>query len=190
MFKICDLAAQHPSIKNIARLYRIVRGPCRELLVALPHQTLHRLEERVIGIVKVTKVTDEDSPILFSISILASLKQAHDEHSLQSGILHHAAYEFFHGTKCTKTMQLVLLRAVWACKDSSATPFEGAVGCLRLAREIFENIDSNILNTWRLDNAPIIRKLVEKVSSCHLDSETLCEVRRKYIMLMSAKYIF
>lgn len=175
--KICDSAVQHPSIWNIARLHKIVRGSCSELLAALPHQALQRLAERVIGIVKITKATEEDSPILFCISILASLKQVCDDKFLEYGVLHHAANEFFHGAKCTKTIQLVLLRAIWACKGSTVTPFEGAVGCLRLAREILESIDQNTLSTWRNSHALIVRKLIEKVSNCHSDSEMLCEVR-------------
>ena len=140
-------------------------------------QALQSLVERVIGIIKTTKATDGDSPILFCISILACLHQQCKIHSVQSDILLHVAGEFFHGQKATKTIQLILLRAIWACKESTIRPIEGAVGCLRLAREILETIDTNILSAWRNDHPQVSSKLVEKLSSRSHDTDILCEVR-------------
>ena len=189
MSKISDSAVRNPSIRNIAQLHRVVKGSCRELLVALPPQALQCVIERVIGIIKATKATDENSPILFCISILACLQQQCINNSVYSGILHHVAGEFFHGQKSTKTIQLILLRTIWACKDSTVCPLEGTVGCLRLARAILEIIDTDTLSTWRHDHSPIVCKLVEKLSGRYLDTDVLCEVCKIRISLHFAKTI-
>ena len=180
--RLCDLAIHVPSIDNIDRLHRAIRGPCRSSLQELPRQTLLYLADQVVSIVRATKATDEESPILLCIGILIYLDQAcgsnrqNPENSDGDNLNHHVIEEFFRGSKLPKTIQLVLLRTIWACKCASPGPREGMIRCLRLARETLELFGGAVLADWRASHAPIVQKLVEKLSQESLSTDAQCEV--------------
>lgn len=79
--------------------------------------------------------------------------------------------QFFTDSKAQKTVQLVVLRAMWACTTSTGEPFDDRMESLLLANEVISAIAPHLREAWRKANSLIVGKLQDKVLSTLLETE-------------------
>ncbi|KAI4855784.1 hypothetical protein E4T45_02767 [Aureobasidium sp. EXF-8846] len=73
-----------------------------------------------------------------------------------------AIKQFFHGNKTHKTMQLLVLRVIWACRPESADPAGQGLTSVTLVNQILAGVSQLAVIEWSHKNAVIVRKLQEK----------------------------
>ncbi|KAK5013995.1 hypothetical protein LTR60_003580, partial [Cryomyces antarcticus] len=134
-----EKAAQSPSAATIERVYIMLDGACRGLPAILSRENLTRFEDHLFRILKTVNTVEDQSLSLLCLGIMtkmacattsrASIARARssddlDDLSPQSSNppspswRSEAAQQFFTGAKAPKTMQLIVLRVIWACKGN------------------------------------------------------------------------
>ena len=178
--KLLDQAINAPSTSTIRPIYRVLSGIGVGLLNALPRETIARLQEQLIKMLRDLK--DHSGNLLclaiFSrIAIIGPLSPCSKPFSspprslapiaqdviLQSDVCE-IARQFFSTKKAPKTLDLVVLKAILVCANSSDLNHFQAVDSLKLAREIVNAIGSDEKKCWIQNNFSKIKKLYEKVT--------------------------
>jgi uncharacterized protein YsxB (DUF464 family) len=186
--QLFDFAAQNPSMATIKPVYQLLNGSASHLLGILSNQVLVKLEDQIFELLRTIK--GDTTPLsLYCLAILRVMLAASDEDfrfsvssydtqellaSTQLTASHwtpDAVKQFFYESKAQRTMQLLALRAMWACAASSVELLDERLESIKLANEIISAVPSDIRETWRKSNAMLVRKLEEKIQTSTLDAQ-------------------
>ena len=178
--RMFDHAAEQPSVETIKPIHRMLQGTSTLLIGLLSSNVLLRFEEHLFNILRNIK-GDNQSLSLYCLSImkmisadpseaqLASFGDSCDTQELlastqatSSRWMPDAMRQFFKESKAQKTMQLIVLRAMWACTTTTGEPFDERMESLLLANDIISAVPTHLRETWRKSNALVVRKLEEK----------------------------
>ncbi len=184
--RVFNHAAELPSVTTIKPAYQLLQGSAANLLMILSSKTLVRIEDQIFEILRTMKA--DTSPLsLYCLAILrVMLATAEDD--FRSSVSSYdtqellastqltssrwspdAARQFFHGSKAQKTVQLVVLRAMWACTSASDQQLDERLESLKLANGIIDSVPIEGRMTWRKANALVVRKLEEKATAPELE---------------------
>lgn len=187
--RLFDLATDEPSLPNIRKVHKILSGTSSLLLGLLSSSSLLQLEEHLFDIIRNIK-GENQSLSLYCLAIMKIMcSDSNDDFRLSNsqyetqellastGITSaskwtsDAIQQFFSGSKAQKTVQLVVLRAMWACTTSTGEPFDERMESLLLANEVISAISPHLRETWRKANSLIVGKLQDKIMSTALEPE-------------------
>ena len=187
--RLFDQAADEPSLPNIRHVYQILQGTSDHLLGLLSSSNLSRLEQHLFAIIRNIK-GENQSLSLYCLAIMKTMSSAsHDAFRLSnsqydtqellastdltstSKWTSDAMQQFFTDGKAQKTVQLVVLRAMWACTTSTGEPFDERMESLLLANEVLSAISPHLREAWRKANSMIVGKLQDKIMSTTLETE-------------------
>jgi len=164
----------------MGRVYALLDGACSELLGLLPQGTLNRFEEHLERVMRDFKGVEEGSPFVLCLWIMKALAgpfswSVPGTFPPSSGNVptspprpasptwrSDAARSFFTGSKAAKTMLILTLRVVLACKEGADMPLHRALENVKAANEAVQAVDAAARHEWARANSPYIRKLVEK----------------------------
>ncbi|KAL2353796.1 hypothetical protein BJ546DRAFT_845710 [Cryomyces antarcticus] len=160
-----EKAAQSPSAATIERVYIMLDGACRGLPAILSRENLTRFEDHLFRILKTVNTVEDQSLSLLCLGIMTKMACATTSRAsiARARWRSEAAQQFFTGAKAPKTMQLIVLRVIWACKGNVGIQHSEAYTSVRLGNEILKAVDTDLRNDWIRRNTPIVRKLHEKV---------------------------
>lgn len=185
--QLFDRAAEEPSLTNIRKVYQLLKGTSAILLRLLSSASLLRLEQHLFVIIG--KIKGENQSLsLYCLAIMRAMSSSADEgvrfsnsqydtqELLASTQLTSASkwtpdaiLQFFSGSKAHKTVQLVVLRAMWSCTASTGEPYDERMETLVLANEVICAIPPHLRETWRKTNSLIVGKLQDKVVAALLE---------------------
>lgn len=186
--RLFDHAAEHPSVISIKPIYQVLQGTSTLLLGILSKEALDRLEEHIFNILRNNK-SENQSLSLYCLAIMKVMSSAaedrlgfggssYDTQELLASSQHttsgwtpDAMQQFFSEGKAQKTMQLVVLRAMWACTTTTGESFDERFESLVLANDIVAAVPAHLREAWRKANALVVRKLEEKVTAPALEAE-------------------
>ena len=187
--RLFDHAAEDPSLENIRRIYRMLQGTSSNLLSLLSTTSLLHLEEHLFLILRNIK-GENQSLSLYCLAIMRAMCSAsmdsfsfsssqYDTQELlastqlapSSAWTPEAIRQFFTDSKAQKTMQLVVLRAMWACTTSTGEPFDERMESLRLANEVVNAVPPHLREVWRKANSLILGKLQDKALVPELEDD-------------------
>lgn len=175
-----ERAVTHPVASNIRPIYQVVNGACRDLIGILPFEVLSRLEQHLFTILSAPTGVEDQSLGLYCLAIMRIISEqfnsdtpsTHEDlwatSNLSSADSHSekwnsdAITHFFQGRKTHKTMQLVALRVVFACRPGSDEANAEALTSVILANEVIIAVAESVRAEWCNKNPNIIRKLQEK----------------------------
>ena len=185
--QVFDFAAKEASVTTLKAVYKLLRGSSAHLLSLLSGKVLIKLEDHIFEILRNVK-GDTSSLSLYCLAVLrVMLSAVNDQYHMPIGSydtqellasVHlsstprwkaDAVRQFFNGEKAHKTLQLVVLRAMWACTSSTGEHLDDRLHSLQLVNEIIEAVTCEVKSTWRKGNALLVRKLEEKVTASGLD---------------------
>ncbi|QIW99279.1 hypothetical protein AMS68_004797 [Peltaster fructicola] len=168
---ILDHTASSPTEQAVKRLHTLMNGALRPLTTLLTHQTLEKIERRLLSIVNSTQSADGNCFALYALSTMTCMLGAispaktissFNADDLITGTPHWVPTklnDYFTGRKAPKTLQLVVLKALWACRSENSEAREA----LHLSNELVKHISPSIREGWCKTNVAILRKLEEKV---------------------------
>lgn len=169
-----EQATNDPGKATLQPLHALVTGACQPLLHTLPTEYLQTFQRHVFAILGQTSDMDDPIPSLYCLSIMKSLccntlPQIHDStHAVAPDLSHMTA--FFSGPKAYKTLHLLALRLIWACRtDRSSTAAQASL-CADLACRIVAGVEESARYSWSSRNRPIVAKLAERASKTEVDS--------------------
>jgi len=184
VLQLLDNAVQDVSAGSLRPLYLTIKGVGASLLGVLPPGKLLHLQEELITVLR----NLDHSASLHCLAIFATLcadKQCQPvtedalssqesescmkSASTQTGDIYQPARQFFGSKKASKTLDLVILRAIQSCSSASKLGPAQSIETLQLVREIFEAVKPAEKATWVQKNAAKIRKLNDKVRSSEVD---------------------
>lgn len=178
--RIFESAVRSPSNENIGRVYALLDGACGELLGLLPQGTLNRFEEHLERVMRDLKGFEEGSPFVLCLWIMKALAGPFNWSTPNtllpsSGSVSSssprpatpdwrsdAARSFFTGSKAAKTMPLLTLRVIFACKEGIDMSLHQVIEDVKAANEAVQAVDTVVRHEWSRANNLHIRKLVEK----------------------------
>ena len=176
--KVMEAAVASPSAMTIRPIYSLFVGVGPELLDILPEAESMQFQERLI---RLLRNVDDQTANLLCLAIFAKLVtpsvcgSSHVEMSSQGPTPISATSQmeqtsrflkiaqFFGQKRAAKTLDLVVLRVIFACSNSSNLSREDAQESLKLAKEIMGSIDVEEKDHWLKSNGPKVQKLYEKV---------------------------
>ena len=173
--RLFEQAATAPKKGIVGSVHTLLKGACWPLLDILSPDTLRRFETHVFAILR--DATDVDDPfiLLYCLSIMKTLVQSSHTVTASSsqrltlsspsrhGWKSDAMRSFFDGVKAHKTLQLLVMRVIWACKSEAA--LKDKHECVRLANYIVAGVSRDVRLDWSERNTAAVRKLHEKCSS-------------------------
>lgn len=165
-------------------LYLTIKGVGASILGVLPPGKLMHLQEELI---KTLRNLDHSAD-LYCLAIFATL--CTDKHcqpvaedasssqesescirsaATQTQDIYQPARQFFSSKKASKTLDVVVLRAIQSCSSASKLNPAQSIETLQLAREILQAVEPNEKAAWVQKNAAKVRKLYEKVRHSEAD---------------------
>ncbi len=184
--QVFDRAAADPSVATIKEVYSLLRGTPVQLVGILSGKVLVTLEEHIFGILR--NIGGDTTPLgLYCLAILRVMLATPDEdfsfpvssydtQELLASTQHSSARwtpdavrQFFEDSKAQRTLQLLVLRVMWACTSSTGDLLDERLESLRLANEIIDAVPQPLRDTWRKANHLLVRKLEEKALALDLD---------------------
>jgi predicted nucleic acid-binding Zn-ribbon protein len=177
MLQLFDRAATHPNATIVQQIHRLVYGACKPVLGVLSPGVLAHLEEYIFSILKSSSGVEDQSLGMYCLAIMRMILEKfqtelgrddiwptfdHSVNSTNSQWTPDAIKQFFHGNKTHKTMQLLVLRVIWACRPESADPTEQGLTSVTLVNQILVGVSQSAVLEWSLKNSAIVRKLQEK----------------------------
>ncbi|KAL8772001.1 MAG: hypothetical protein Q9209_002666 [Squamulea sp. 1 TL-2023] len=198
--KLLNDAALSPCADNIRPVYIILSGCGSHLLGALPSDVITRTQDQFKNMLhKVKFGIDDNSANLFCLAVLAIIlgrenrkpMQEQDEASpppaartpvtVESASGSNEARQFFASKRASKTLDLVVLKMIYACSKSCKLNTSEIVESLQVSNVILRAIDDVDRASWMAKSQAKVSKLIEKIiSSAHLP-EVLCLVRKTSI---------
>lgn len=200
--KVFEIAVREPSIDTVEPVYILLRGACKELLEILPQSSLDDFRDHLTRMMRIVKSIDDQLLSLFCLAAIARVNTQHlDPHtvseSLRSDALsqessHRApstrtrdeVQRFYSGERASKTMHLLALQVIYACRGDHTISQTTTIKHVRLAREVASAVDSTARHTWAKGNPAIVRKLYEKVTQTPLYHAVQLEVFQNEPALM------
>ncbi|KAF2485997.1 hypothetical protein BDY17DRAFT_245057 [Neohortaea acidophila] len=188
VIRLFDHAARAPTVSSIRPIYQILKGTSTMLLGILSSGVLLRFEDHLFNIVRNLK-GDDQSLSLYCLAIMKILATASEEQLCGTALSSYDTQEllastqpvsaskwkpdtvrqYFTERKAQKTMQLVVLRVMWACTPTTGDSLDEKLESLRLANEIIVAVPPHERQTWRKANALVPKKFEEKVLSPALE---------------------
>jgi hypothetical protein len=177
MLQLFDRAANQPNAITVQQIHRLVYGACKPILGILSPGVLAHLEEYIFSILKSSSGVEDQSLGMYCLAIMRMILEKFQtevgndemwptfEHSVDSSNSQwtpDAIKQFFHGNKTHKTMQLLVLRVIWACRPESADPTGQGLTSVTLVNQILAGVSQSAVIEWSHKNAVIVRKLQEK----------------------------
>lgn len=192
--RVFEIAVQEPSIDTVESVYILLRGACEELLEILPQSSLDDFREHLTRMMRTVKSIDDQLLSLFCLAAIARVNTQHiDPHtvsdSLRSDALtqespHRApstrsrdeVQKFYSGERASKTMHLLALQVIYACRGDHTISQTTTIKHVRLAREVASAVEPAARQAWAKSNPAILRKLYEKVTQTPLYHAVQLEV--------------
>lgn len=162
LVRLFDNAATCPERTTICVVHTILNGACRPLLGVLSADVLHQFEQQVFGILREATDIENQSLGLYCLSIMDTLLKGACAITPNRDWTPDAMQSFFTGSKAHKTLQLVVLRVIWACKTGSNDASDEGQLCVKLANDLLQAVDARVRQEWCAKNAAMVRKLHEK----------------------------
>lgn len=175
LLHLFDNAVQGPSVHSLEPVYLLLDGACEDLLDILPQAGLDKLRDNLTKIMRSVKSVEEQMLSLYCLAIIVKLNNHHKsggectDHP-RSGVSAHSYKEiskFFRGDKAQKTVPLLALQMVYACRpDGPGSPDHDRLRGARLGRQVLEAVEPAVREAWARDKANVatVKKLLEKVS--------------------------
>jgi len=181
--QLFENAMKRPSITTIEPVYALLDGACADLLELLPQASLDQLRDQLTQLMRTAKKIEEQPLSLYCLAIIAKLNKFHHvvgEHggrrssvrftpSSQSRDTSAHSWEevqkFFQGERALKTIHLLVLQVIYACRPESKDSDQPPMKHVRIAREVLSAIDSLVREKWLQSNGAITKKLHEKAAS-------------------------
>ncbi|KAL8939331.1 MAG: hypothetical protein Q9216_003424 [Gyalolechia sp. 2 TL-2023] len=179
-----------PSASTIRPVYRVLSGVGALLLNALPADLVARLQGQFKKMLQIVDLEDHVSS-LYCLAVLAfmsspqhpatSLSESQSSSPLAKGLLstikelesYHVARQYFTSKRATKTLDLVVLKVIYACSKSCTLSPAAILESLQLSNTIIEAIDVRDRQQWMTHNRGKFRKLVEKIVLYDRESEMM-----------------
>lgn len=176
--KVMETAAQTASALTIRPIYSMLAGVGPGLLDVMPEAEVRQFQDRLI---RLLRNVDDQTANLLCLAIFARLVirstcpsstsavSSQGPTSVNSTIRteqpfrYNTIEQFFNQKRALKTLDLVVLRVIFACSNSSNLSLEDSVESLKLAREIIDAVSDEEKGLWLGSNGPKVRKLYEKV---------------------------
>lgn len=175
--RLVERAVSSSNAETLRAVYNLLEGACQGLLGILPIATLTAFVEDVFKILRgITNVTEplhlvclgilrtvvgfENDPARSVERVGPSLTgpiRHFPKHSLES------ANAYFTGAKASKTLQLVALQVMWAYKIEDPSQADATQQLLEMAINIVGSIEESSRAEWSKTNAPVLRKITEKI---------------------------
>ncbi|KAI5211868.1 hypothetical protein AUEXF2481DRAFT_26781 [Aureobasidium subglaciale EXF-2481] len=177
LLQLFDRAATQPNATTVRQIHHLVYGACKPILGVLSPGVLAHLEEYIFSILKSSSGVEDQSLGMYCLAIMRMILEKfqtevgsdgiwptfdHPADSSNSQWTPDAIKQFFHGNKTHKTMQLLVLRVIWACRPESADPTEQGLTSVTLVNQILAGVSQSAAIEWSHKNVVIVRKLQEK----------------------------
>ncbi|GAB7359541.1 hypothetical protein MBLNU230_g6729t1 [Neophaeotheca triangularis] len=186
--RLFDHAAKHPSAATVKPIYKILKGAGPLLVNLLSHQTMSKFEEHVFSILQNhVKGMQDDCLNIYCLAIMKLLTTS-PELALRSSSQRYDTQDFFasascstpkwrsdemeqffHGSKGHRTMQLVVLQALWICRSATKATISEACENLVIANEVVDAVPTETKKAWTGANGAITGKLLEKLMAAEAD---------------------
>ncbi|KAK3707259.1 hypothetical protein LTR37_012260 [Vermiconidia calcicola] len=200
-----DYAAKEPSVASIRPIHRILKGTGALLLGVLSSHVLLRFEQHLFDILRNIKGDhhfkgENHALSLYCLVIMKTIATASSDQTKLSTSYYDtqellastevtsskwtpdAVQQFFTEAKSQKTMQLIVLQAMWACTATTGQCLDGRMENLVLANEVIDAVPSDLRASWRKANVMVVRKLEDKALAPSLEMElrlqALCFILR------------
>ncbi|KAM3422416.1 hypothetical protein BST61_g2767 [Cercospora zeina] len=178
--QLVEEAAKRPCPATIQPIYLILSGTRGLLPGVLSSETMSRLEDHLLEILKNSSSTPDGCLSLYCLSIMHLVCASTDpEFRLTASSYNtqdflastpvcsrwksEAMQQFFTGTKAQRSIQLVVLSAYLAAKATASDCTPEKVNALVLANEIIAAIPLDIRKIWTMANTGMVRKLQERL---------------------------
>lgn len=176
--KVMETAVQTASASTIRPIYSMLVGVGPGLLDVMPEAEVMQFQDRLI---RLLRNVDDQTANLLCLAIFAKLVTRSVSASPSIAISSQGPTsasstvrteqisryltieQFFNQKRAIKTLDLVVLRVIFATSNSSNLSFEDSVESLKLAKEIIGAIIIEEKDRWLNSNGPKVRKLYEKV---------------------------
>ena len=188
--RIFERAARQPRTESIRPAYSLLKGALSPLVGLLSTAVLSQLEDQLNTIIRSSTKGQEDHCLtLYCLSIMSVVSSASLHCSFTSsasswtasGLLRSteaipaswrpdAMQAFFTGNRAPKTLQLIVLRAIWACRAAPTNDYHEMLESLKLANEILIAIPQQLRMQWVNENPSLVLKLQQKVTLLGWDS--------------------
>ncbi|KAL8673584.1 MAG: hypothetical protein Q9168_001982 [Polycauliona sp. 1 TL-2023] len=189
--KLLRKASQSPSADTIRPVYRVLSGSGPDLLDALPSDVVVRMQDQCKDMLQKLKFEDNYAN-LFCLAVLAIISAedipspARDQgessspapttattRNVELAARRCEARQYLIGKRALKTLDLVVLKMISACSQSSTLTGPAIVESLQLSQVILEAIDETDRAIWMGKSPTKISKLIEKVMSSTHSPEIL-----------------
>ncbi|KAL8835143.1 MAG: hypothetical protein Q9170_003448 [Blastenia crenularia] len=188
--KLLDKALQTPCAGALRPIYWILSGIGSHFLDALPPSLVARLQEQFKKMLQSIELEDHVANLL-CLAVLAvvttthrtTLVSKHDSFPVvEQGSLSNVeqpqsfqvARQYFASKRAAKTLDLVVLKVIFACSKSCTLTAREVIESLQLSTAIIEAIDVKDRQLWMTNDRGKFRKLVDKISAYGPQSEVLC----------------
>ena len=186
--KLSEHAVYNLSYNTIKPVYQTYSSLASSDLEILSIDVLVQLQDSLIVVLRTYHV-DEVSTSLFSLAVLARLAslpgpcstledsaQASGANISNSPQTLLPARQFFSAKRASKTLDLVVLKAVMLCSRSSAIKSNEAIEGLHLCAEIARAVESSERLSWLNKNSGKAKKLYEKILQTDIDRDVQAAV--------------
>ena len=189
--KCLERAVQTLSSETIRPVYLLLSGLDSVYLDSMPLDIVSSLQSQMILVLSKLE-SDDHLASLLCLAILAKFSSMHgdmensgpniqslpqDENGLHSADRFLPARKFF-SSRVTKTLDLIVIKAITACSQSCRLKVHEVVESLKLSVEIVDTLDEKEKSHWQAGNIRKINKLYEKVLRSGIEAKVQCEVRR------------
>ena len=187
--KCLERAVQSLSSETIRPVYLLSSGLESSYLDILPFDILSRLQSQIIRVL--SKIDSDDHlASLLCLAVLAKLTSRpedkdncqansksppHEETGPDSADRFLPARKFLL-SRVSKTLDLIVIKAITACSQSCKLNTLEIVESLKLSREIVNAFDSKERKHWLAGNVRKVNKLHEKVLRSGIEAKVQCEV--------------
>jgi len=190
--KVLEEAVQAPSALTIRPIYSMLAGVGPGLLDVLPEDAVVRFQEQLI---QMLRSLDNQSANLLCLAIFARIitkssrqlprAESSSQESMSIGgtalpgraSQYHTIQQFFGQKRAPKTLDLVVLRVIFACSNSSSLSSDDALESVKLAKEIIDAMERQQKDVWIKSNGSKVRKMFEKVLRTDICPELQSMVR-------------
>lgn len=199
-----DHAAEHPSIATVKPIFLMLKGACSPLLGVLSSAALTRLEEHIFSILRNSRGPEDQSLSLYCLAVMKMMCDTRLDNPSSSDSINTSALlrsesrtpptwasdamrEFFTGSKAPKTLQLIAVRMLWACKFDGTGNAADVDECATIAIEVLAGVAPDLRKSWCSSNAMVVQKLEEKVLSADVSGHRKFQVLR-FLALLTAEH--
>lgn len=195
--RLLDKTLEMPCADTIKPIYRVLSGVGAPLLDTLPPGLVARLQEQFKKMLQTVDLEDHVSN-LYCLAVLAVMSSSqrpstliseHDSspplaRELSSAVKQPDSYrvarQYFTLKRATKTLDLVVLKVIFACSKSCALSPPAVLESLELSNTIIEAVDVSDRQQWMTHDRSKFRKLVEKIVVYDQKSEVISAVRSDF----------